>query len=413
MVLTSRKLAWAAVGMICSAAMATSPMPARADQAAAALVVRHLEAGTLADGASALGAILAGDPGNQEARFGLGAIQFVTAIEHLSQGLYRYGLQSPTRVRLPILRLPVPVNPNPEKITYDAFRGILQAFVNDLATADATLAVMGTVEFKQPVDLNKIRYDADGNGTAAENERLVSVIGMVAGLSEDEIPTESFVVAFDLADGIWLRGYSHVLMSLGEFLLAYDWRESFELGFHMFFPKSDFAFEQALAPADDEFVAPIADLISFFHLRWKLSEPDRMKAVHNHFKSVISLSRQNWDAIEAESDDDREWLPSPRQNGPFEMLRVTEDQVRSWRAMLTEAEKVLEGNLLVPHWRLLKGLNLKRAFLEPTDFDLVLWITGPAALPYLEDGPVTTAETWALMTSAFEGGFGMYAIWFN
>ena len=411
MVAILRKLAGAGALLALSASF-SSP-PAVADEAAAKLAVQHLEAGTLAEGASALSTILATDPGNQDARFGLGAIQFVTAIEHLSQGLYRYGLQPPSRVRMPILRMPVPVNPNPEKITYEAFRGILQTFVSDLAVADATLAGLGTADFKVSIDLNKIRYDSDGNGTAADDEKLISVIAVVAGLDESDIPTTSFVVAFDLADGIWLRGYSHVLMSLGEFLLAYDWQESFEVGFHMFFPKSDFAFEQALAPAEDEFIAPVADLISFFHVRWTLTEPERMRAVYDHLKSVISLSRRNWDAIEAETDDDREWLPSPKQTGPFEALRVTEDQVKSWREMLTEAESVLDGKLLVPHWRLIKGFNLKRAFLEPTNFDLVLWITGPSALPYLEDGPVTGSETWALMTQAFEGGFGMYAIWFN
>ena len=39
--------------------------------------------------------------------------------------------------------------------------------------------------------------------------------------------------------------------------------------------------------------------------------------------------------------------------------------------------------------------------------------TGPAALPYLEDGPVATSEEWNRITDSFGGGFGVFAVWFN
>ena len=55
---------------------------------------------------------------------------------------------------------------------------------------------------------------------------------------------------------------------------------------------------------------------------------------------------------------------------------------------------MIDGKKLVPHWRFTKGFNLARVFDEPQPFDTVLWITGPAALPYLEDGPVSTSEDW-------------------
>ena len=47
-------------------------------------------------------------------------IRFVSAVEHLSQGLYRYGLRPPQSVMMPIVRLPVPENPNPEPIDYQS-----------------------------------------------------------------------------------------------------------------------------------------------------------------------------------------------------------------------------------------------------------------------------------------------------
>lgn len=175
-------------------------------------------------------------------------------------------------------------------------------------------------------------------------------------------------------------------------------------------------FREALAPPsgtmNDE-AAPIADFISFLHIRWPVSEPARMAAVRIHLKEVIALSRESWDAIEAEIDDDREWIPNPTQTSPFTTLQVDAARLAAWRAVLDEAEAVLDGDTLVPHWRFEQDFNLRRVFEEPQAFDLVLWITGPAALPYLEDGSVTSPDDWARMTEAFGGRFGLFALWVN
>ena len=82
-----------------------------AGEAAKTAVARAFETGRLAEGAKELEALAAGDEAD-EALFGLGMIRFVQAFEHLSQGLYKYGLQPPHSVLMPIVRLPVPINPN-------------------------------------------------------------------------------------------------------------------------------------------------------------------------------------------------------------------------------------------------------------------------------------------------------------
>ena len=92
---------------------------------------------------------------------------------------------------------------------------------------------------------------------------------------------------------------------------------------------------------------------------------------------------------------------------------VDEKRIAGWRAVLDEADAILDGKKLVPHWRLKKGINLRRVFEDPQPFDLVLWITGPAALPYLEDGPTTSTDDWARITDSFGGGFGIFAVWFK
>ncbi len=394
------------------AGVLATAMPAAADQLAVDTAIVHLEDGTLAAGDAALAAMVESDPGNDDARFGLGAIRFLTAIEHLSQSFYRYGLRSPRSLLVPIMRLPVPVNPTPEPISYRDFRRILEDFVADLGKADATLAAMGAQAVKLPLDLAKVGYDADGDGAVTENERLIRAIAVAFGPRRYS-PPATLTVAFDRGDALWLRGYTHLLAAIGEFLLAYDWHESFDASFQFFFPKIDSAFARALAADKRGDFAPIADVITFLHLRWPVAEPARMAAVRDHLKQVVALSRQSWDAILAETDDDREWLPNPDQAAAVTLLRVDTTQLAAWRELLDLADDVLDGKILVPHWRLERGINLRRVFDDPRPFDFVLWITGPAALPYLDDGKVLSSDEWRRLIGAFRGSFGTYAFWFN
>ncbi|MEJ0013398.1 MAG: hypothetical protein WDM94_12410 [Bauldia sp.] len=92
---------------------------------------------------------------------------------------------------------------------------------------------------------------------------------------------------------------------------------------------------------------------------------------------------------------------------------MTGEQIAAWHAVLDTFDGLLDGTLLMPHWRLKQGVNLRRVFEEPRPFDFILWITGPAALPYVENGRVLTSREWKDITTAFEGSFGGYAIWFN
>jgi hypothetical protein len=341
---------------------ATPVLPSSTDAAAQALTVSHLEAGTLAEGEAVLAALVAEDPTNADAQFGLGVIRFFQAIEHLSQGLYRYGLQAPQSLMVPVLRMPVPENPNPQPITYDDFRQVLQAYVTDLAYAEGTLAAVGDRDVELVLDLRQIRYDGNGDGAVTDDERLPAVIARVTGTTEQDLPS-SLTFAFDTGDVFWLRAYCHVMMAFGEFFLAYDWHESFDVSFFHFFPAMESPFRDALVPPsgsmNDE-IAPIADLVSFLHIRWPVTEPARLADVRSHLKQMIALSRQSWQAINAETDDDREWIPNAHQTSPF--LVVDAERIAAWYQVLDEADAILDGKKLVPHWRFQQGFNLRRVF---------------------------------------------------
>ncbi|MCB1503176.1 MAG: hypothetical protein KDK07_25935 [Bauldia sp.] len=397
-------------------ALAAFSLPGLADEAANKLAVEHLYAGTLAAGDTELAAILAADPKNDDARIGLGTIRFVRSIENLSQGLYRYGLKTPRSFLLPILRLPVPENPNPETLRFEDFQALIAGFSRDLALAEETLVGVGP-DVKLRLDLRKVHYDIDGDGKVLADESFIAVMQQVTGMPAEAMPAE-LTFAFDQGDALWLRGYCHVMMGFSDFIVAHDWHESFDAAFHHFFPRTDSPFAAALTPPDENFPmyaegAPVADFVSFFHIRWPVSDPALMAGVRQHIKAMIALSRESWNAIEAETDDDLEWLPNAHQKSPFASVQVSADQIAAWRSVLDQAELVIDGKKLVPHWRFDKGFNLARVFDEPQPFDTVLWVTGPAALPYLEDGPVSTSEDWQAMVDTFGGRFGIFAVWFN
>ena len=406
--------AMASCGLVL-ATVSAAIQPAYADEATQEATVSHLYAGTLAAGEADLAALVAADATNDDARVGLGVIQFVQTIEHLSQGLYRYGLKPPETFLAPVVRLPVPPNPDPQPITYADFRGLLLDFVADLAETEETLAGVTASDVELVLDLKQIRYDVNGDGVVGDDELFIAVVQRVTGMQDDDMPA-SLTFAFDKGDVLWLQAYCNVLMALAEFFLAYDWHESFDASFFHFFPAMQSPFRDALKPPGDDFndqIAPAADLVSFLHIRWPVSEPDRMAAVRTHLLRMIALSRESWQAIEAETDNDREWLPNAMQTSPFASVPVDAERIAAWYEVLDEAEAVLEGQKLVPHWRFQQGINLRRVFEEPQPFDLVLWVTGPAALPYLEDGPISTSAEWSRMTQAFQGSFWLFAIWAN
>ena len=101
-----------------------APFPAIAGDAAPQ-TRQALESGHLATGDKEVSARVGADASYNEARFGLGMIRFAEAIENFGQRQYRYGLRMPTIATFPVMRLPVPLNPAPEEVTYEKQRETL------------------------------------------------------------------------------------------------------------------------------------------------------------------------------------------------------------------------------------------------------------------------------------------------
>jgi len=215
----------------------------------------------------------------------------------------------------------------------------------------------------------------------------------------------------------WLRGYCHLLSAFCDFMLAHDMQELVESTAHVVFPKVESPHTHLAWPDDKlPWHFEIADAIAAIHLcRFDVIEPQRLESAHAHLLAVVEQSRLSWKAIQAETDDQREWVPNPQQSGVIPGVGVTQEMIDGWHVFLDEFEAILQGEKLLPHWRVKdgRGINLKRVFMDPQQFDLVLWAQGSAATPYLEEGERTQPETWDRLNRVFRGEFIGFAIWFN
>jgi hypothetical protein len=394
---------------------------------AAPLAEKYLLEGKLAEGEKALEKHLAARPDDDEARFGLAVIQFFRGFERLGAALYKHGLKtSSTFEVIPAIRRHIPENPSPEKLSYTGARKIVQAWVEDLGRAGATLDRIRDDKVKLPLHVGRIQLDLFG---VSKPVSAAMILG-ATGAADQRKAAEGLVIGFDRGDACWLRGYCHFLAAWGETLLALDTRELFECTAHRFFARAEtphrFLQEEdtslkGLELRLDSF-PQLADVAAFLHLclRVPVKEPARLKAVLGHLEGLVANGKRMWKFILAETDDDNEWIPNPKQTGVVG-VRVTQEMVDNWLATLDEVEQLLQGKKLLPFWRGKAagvGVNLRKAFTEPArEFDLVRWVQGTAATPYLEKGPITglaDRRTIARLDRAF-GGFRFFgfAFWFN
>ena len=158
------------------------------------------------------------------------------------------------------------------------------------------------------------------------------------------------------------------------------------------------------------------DIVALIHLaNFPVRHPELLAKARDHLLAMTHASRKSWELIEAETDNNHEWIPGPNQTSVVDGVTINKERLAAWRRFLDEADDVLNGKKLIPFWRGSsgKGVNLMKVFTQPKDFDLVLWIQGSGAVPYLEKGETTSPETWAEFQRAFEGNFIGMAVWIN
>jgi hypothetical protein len=244
----------------------------------------------------------------------------------------------------------------------------------------------------------------------------------------------NFGLTLDRGDVHWLRGYLHLQAAVGEFLLAHDFNTIIEVGAHRVFEnvktphmwllKEDRNFDDN--SNFEEFILPLIDgvAVATLALDIPIDEPMRFKTVLDHFQGTIENGQEMWKHILAETDDENEWIPNPKQTGAMGVA-VSQEMIDTWLETLTEAKRIVDGDKLLPFWRDYlqtgepgeRGINIRKVFENPPEsLAIVLWIQGTAATSYLERGKITEfadEEFLRRIDDVFGSNFFGFAAWFN
>jgi hypothetical protein len=371
-------------------------------------VEKYFHAGELAKGEVALLLEFEKHPDNDLVRFGLGLLQFGRAVERLGQALYEYGADS-SRTNVPFLRIPVPRNPNPSTISYRAFGRILDVFVADLERAERTLAGVKSAYVKLPLRLANIHLDLTGGGKPTDNF-LDLIIKLNGGRFDFLQKNPAFLVCFDRGDVAWLRSYCHLLSAVVELYRALDLEAEFDQRVRDVFPKVE-----PSRKGNGDF-----NLLTF---KLVIVDAPRLGRVRLHMLAVCELNRETWKFIRAETDDDHEWLPNPKQTAVIG-LPVNDAMIDNWLEMMDNLEGMLKGERLF-HDPLLdqfvpnaegKGLNVKKLLDDPPQVLSLQKLMSTGIDPkYLEDKTGRKTVDSQSFQRAFEmfNGLFNYMAWFN
>jgi hypothetical protein len=370
------------------------------------LVEKYLHNGELAKGQQALEAALALTPNDDQVRFGLGVLQFIRGVERLGQSLHKYGVKSEA-ADVPFLRLPVPKNPDPAPVTYTALCQVLDDFVRDLSAAETTLAAIKDEKVKLPIRLAAIRLDLAGSGKAAGS--FLDVLKKIMrqqqfGFLEGN---PDFLVCFDRGDVAWLRAYCHLLMCMLDFYLAFDTEKAFDLAADELFAKPKHR------QVENDKWTRLAESWKIITLR----EPVRLGRFRRHLIMVARLNRELWKYIRAETDDDHEWLPNPRQKGVLG-LPVRDDMIDAWLAMMAELEALLDGKRTFPRsfgiQKERKGLNLKTLLDEPPQKFVMDGFPDNLPAKYFSNEKIVDPGALFRVIGVFQNTSAVaYGAWFN
>ncbi len=360
------------------------------------------------DGLAAAEASLAAQTDGDETAFLLGGVRFLQAAEVIMQ--VRYNNYSGALPLVPGMRNTLP--PNPDGAFDPAFVEIAmsEALIH-LAGAEEALETAIDTDFAVEVALNDLWLDIDGDGVRADWENLLSVMGDLNGGPEDGFEG---IIRFDSADAEWLKAYVHVMSGMAELTLSVDPTPAIRTVTEgrARLESLGGVSESGFIP-DDTWIDTAAAVLTTLR---GVPDATRTRAAHAHFKKMIAHNRAFWTEVAAETDNDREWLPNATQTSAFG-IPVDTETAQGWQDVLLEIEQILDGEKLVPYWRVnpeaAVGVNIKTLMESPGDMDLVLWIQGAGAAPYLEEGELTDMAAWRRFARMTQGNSLLFAVWFN
>ncbi len=373
------------------------------------------------------------DPDATE-RFALGGVRFLGAVEHALQVRYATDINGTLAEQsgIPVLRLPLPPNPGATPFSPDSIPALFQGVVDDMAGALAALdTITDTDDVGLVIDTGDLWFDIDMDGVRSPGEGVLELTNLFMVQPEFEfdddgnwveVPvgpdgTDAIVVRFDTSDAAWLSAYAHLLSGISETVLALNPAEAIARVLEAR------AAMDAMSPiASDpsgwfsmQEIADITDVVAMFVYAMD-QQPDvaRSRAAHAHFLGMIEDNRTFWYRVATETDDAMEWIPNKSQTSALP-IPFPEDLGPRWQAVLREAEMLLNGELLVPVWRMGDGagVNLAAMFQNPPRLDPMGLFQGEVLVPFLEEGPLIRGDALWQFEQLVGGDAGLYMVVLN
>ena len=348
--------------------------------------------------------------------FALGGVRFLGAVEGALQTLYATQINRDMAEMsdLPFLRLPLP--PNPEAAPFRP-AVIAETFTAALDDLDGSLAALDTITDADSVGVTintaDLWFDINANGTREAGEGLFEVAAGQLNRDLDGTLAPP-VVRFDTSDAAWLSAYAHLLSGVSETILALDPTSAITRvtdSAAAMAALNDGGRQMIFMPDEDNWVDVVA---MFIHAIEGQPDVDRSRKAHAHFLAMIADNLTFWSRVATETDNKLEWIPNPNQTSALP-LAFPADIGSQWRMVLAEAEAVLTGDLLIPHWRLGRGagINLAKAMQNPPDIDIIAIIQGEGVLPYLEEGTRMSGNSLRQFQRMVGGDAGLFMVILN
>jgi len=213
-----------------------------------------------------------------------------------------------------------------ELFDHERGRAIWRAFVAELEAVDADLAIVAAdPNFALELCLACWEHDWNRNGRVDDRDRKMLELELdgKGGVLPDGDPRRRPTYRFDHGDALWGRAMISFQRAAVELVLAYRWSELDKL-----FRNRDRDGDQHDDP---------------LNLNIKLVDAGRVKHARDLFVAGLSFSNQEREAYLAETDDDREWVPSPRQKSYAMPLAVDAELFQTWALIAGDILRLLDS----------------------------------------------------------------------
>jgi len=326
-------------------------------------------------------------------QFALGSVRFLRGVENAVQTMWRHRIVADAS-SLPLLRLPVPENRAAEPFRPELIADMFKQATQDMIKAEAVLAAINDdAKVALEISFDDLWFDVNGNGQ--RDPEIENFTSMFAGVRLQDDPNAPLpVVTFDTADAAWLAAYANLISTSAELVLAFDPTEPIT----RVHAAEDRITALSKGASSSEF-AEWRPMMNYFAIVIQSIEqdPDReaLARAENHLRAMLAQNKVFWTRVALETDDHNEWVPSDKQTSALG-LRFPAGTSAAWLAVLSDIEKVLDGDLLLPHPILGEGIGLNVALYldNPAPIDISSWLHGHGAVAYLQAGPTLSDESW-------------------